>query len=33
MVLGIKPEVIQPFGRSRCRKKDNIKMGLKGIGW
>ena len=33
MVLGIKPEVRQPYGKSKCRQRDNIKMDLKGIGW
>jgi hypothetical protein len=33
MVLGIKPEVRQPFGRSKCIQKDIIKMDLKVIGW
>jgi hypothetical protein len=32
-ILVGKPEGKRPLGRPRCRWKDNIKMGLREIGW
>jgi hypothetical protein len=32
-ILVGKPEGKRPFGRTRCRWVDNIKMDLKDIGW
>jgi hypothetical protein len=33
MILKGKPGGKKPLGRLRCRLEDNIKMGLRGIGW
>jgi hypothetical protein len=32
-VLVVKPEGGTPFGRTRLRWEDNIKMGLRAVGW
>jgi hypothetical protein len=32
-VLVGKSEGKKPLGRPRCRREDNIKMNLRGIGW
>jgi hypothetical protein len=32
-ILVGKPEVKRPLGRQRCRWVDNIKMGLREVGW
>jgi hypothetical protein len=33
MLLMWKPEGKRPLGRHKCRRRGNIKMNLKGVGW